>query len=91
MHPILEKLLWHSIYLKNINTHIYLIDHLKMGMIRTDYKKLTPEDNDQLTNYLWPIVREMIKTAVENEQNLIVEGCYIPFDWQNYFDEKYLE
>lgn len=60
-------------------------------MIRTDYKKLTPEDNDQLTNYLWPIVREMIKTAVENEQNLIVEGCYIPFDWQNYFDEKYLE
>ncbi len=43
-------------------------------MIRTDYKKLTPEDNDQLTNYLWPIVREMIKTAVENEQNLIVEG-----------------
>lgn len=77
MHPILEKLLWHSIYLKNINTHIYLIDHLEMGMIRTDYKKLTPEDNDQLTNYLWPIVREMIKTAVENEQNLIIEGCYI--------------
>lgn len=48
-----------------------------MGMIRTDYKKLTPEDEDQLTNCLWPIVREMIKTAVENEQNLIVEGCYI--------------
>lgn len=33
----------------------------------------------------------MIKTAIENEQNLIVEGCYIRFDWQNYFDEKYLE
>lgn len=62
-----------------------------MGMIRTGYKKLTPEDDDQLTNCLWPIVREMIKTAVENEQNLIVEGCYIPFDWQNHFDEKYLE
>lgn len=56
------------------------IDHLKMGMIRTGYTKLTPEDDDQLTNYLWPIVREMIKTAIENEQNLIVEGCYIPFD-----------
>lgn len=67
------------------------IDHLKMGMIRTGYTKLTPEDDDQLTNYLWPIVREMIKTAIENEQNLIVEGCYIPFDWQNHFDEKYLE
>lgn len=60
-------------------------------MIRTDYKKLTPEDDDQLTNYLRPIVWEMIKTAIENEQNLIVEGWYIPFDWQNYFDEKYLE
>lgn len=67
------------------------IDHLKMGMIRTGYTKLTPEDDDQLTNYLWPIVREMIKTAIENEQNLIVEGCYIPFNWQNDFDEKYLD
>lgn len=67
------------------------IDHLKMGMIRSGYTKLTPEDDDQLTDYLWPIVREMIKTAIENRQNLIVEGCYIPFDWQNDFNEKYLE
>lgn len=67
------------------------IDHLKMGMIRSGYTKLTPEDDDQLTDYLWPIVREMIKTAIENGQNLIVEGCYVPFDWQNDFNEKYLE
>lgn len=60
-------------------------------MSRTDYKKLTSEDDDQLTNCLWPIVWEMIKTAIENKQNLIVEGWYILFDWQNYFDEKYLE
>ena len=33
----------------------------------------------------------MIKTAVENEQNLIVEGCYIPFDWKNSFEDSYLE
>ena len=39
---------------------------------------------------MWPIVREMLKTAVENEQNLIVEGCYIPFDWRQDFDEQYL-
>ena len=32
----------------------------------------------------------MVKTAVENEQNLIVEGCYIPFDWRQDFDEQYL-
>lgn len=62
-----------------------------MGMIRSGYTKLTPENDDQLTDYLWPIVREMIKTAIENGQNLIVEGCYVPFDWQNDFNEKYLE
>ena len=68
------------------------IDHLKMGLIRSGNTKLTPmSDQSDLTAYLWPIVREMIKTAIENGQNLIVEGCYIPFDWQNDFDFKYLE
>ena len=66
------------------------IDHLKMGLIRSGNTSLTPEDDDVLTDYLWPIVREMIKTAVENGQHLIVEGCYIPFDWRNDFDEQYL-
>ena len=58
------------------------IDHLKMGLIRSGNTDLTQEDDDALTEFLWPIVREMIKTAVENHQNLIVEGCYVPFDWQ---------
>lgn len=67
------------------------IDHLKMGLIRSGNTKLTPTSDDKaLTEYLWNIVREMVKTAVENEQNLIVEGCYIPFDWKNDFDERYL-
>ena len=68
----------------------FSIDHLKMGLIRSGYTKLTPEDDDALTEYLWPIVREMVKTAVENKQNLIVEGCYIPFDWRCDFEEQYL-
>ena len=68
------------------------IDHLKMGLIRSGNTELTPmSDTEELTNYLWPIVREMIKTAVENEQNLIVEGCYIPFDWKKDFEADYLE
>lgn len=67
------------------------IDHLKMGLIRSGQTKLTPMDDAQLTEYLWPILREMVKTAIENKQNLIVEGCYIPFDWQKDFDEAYLE
>jgi len=66
------------------------IDHLKMGLIRSGYTSLTPEDDSELTDYLWPVVREMIKTAVENAQNLIVEGCYIPFDWAKDFEEEYL-
>jgi len=62
------------------------IDHLKMGLIRSGRTALTPMDDDLLTDYLWPIVREMVKTAIENRQNLIVEGCYIPFDWKKDFD-----
>ena len=68
------------------------IDHLKMGLIRSGNTELTPMSDDKdLTAYLWPIVREMAKTAIENKQNLIVEGCYIPFDWQKDFDAQYLE
>lgn len=67
------------------------IDHLKMGLIRSGMTDLTPVDDDQLTEYLWPIVREIIKTAIENKQNLIVEGSYIPFDWRKDFDESYLQ
>ena len=68
------------------------IDHLKMGLICSGNTELTPMSDDKdLTAYLWPIVREMVKTAIENKQNLIVEGCYIPFDWQKDFDSEYLE
>ncbi len=68
------------------------IDHLKMGLIRSGYTNLTPmSDDDALTAYLWPVVREMIKTAIENRQNLIVEGCYIPFDWAKDFEKEYLD
>ena len=68
------------------------IDHLKMGLIRSGNTELTPfSDDTALTEYLWPIVRETIKTAIENKQNLIVEGCYIPFTWQDDFDNEYLD
>ena len=66
------------------------IDYLKMGLIRSGNTELTPMSDDlELTKYLWPIVREVMKTAIENGQNLIIEGCYIPFDWQEDFDESY--
>ncbi|MBR7133044.1 MAG: adenylate kinase [Clostridia bacterium] len=68
------------------------IDHLKMGLIRSGNTELTPLSDDRaLTEYLWPIVREIIKTAIENRQNLIVEGCYIPVTWQKDFDKEYID
>lgn len=67
------------------------IDHLKMGLIRSGNTHLTPSDDTELTAYLWPIVREMAKTAIENNQNLVIEGCYVPFDWAKDFDSEYLK
>ena len=67
------------------------IDHLKMGLIRSGQTRLTPMDDGKLTDYLWPIVAEMVKTAIENRQNLIVEGCYIPPSWREAFSEAYLQ
>ena len=68
------------------------IDHLKMGLIRSKNTLLTPLSNDkELTDYLWPIIREIIKTVIENNQNIIIEGCYIPFDWSKSFEKSYIE
>ena len=67
------------------------LDHLKMGLIRSGMIPLSPTDDAALTACLWPIAREMIRTAMENRQNLILEGCYIPFDWQQDFSKAELE
>ena len=78
--------------LEKYNYPYLSIDHLKMGLIRSGNTKFTPMSDDaDLTAYLWPIVREMIKTAIENKQNLIVEGCYIPFDFAKDFEKEYLD
>ena len=66
------------------------IDLLKMGLIRSNQTTLSATDDEKLTPYLWAILKEIIKTAIENEQNLIVEGCYIPFDWAKDFSKEYL-
>ena len=76
--------------LEKYNYPYLSIDHLKMGLIRSGNTDLTPEDDEALTEYLWPIIREIMKTAIENRQNLIIEGCYIPFRWRKDFEEQYL-
>lgn len=77
--------------LEKYNYPYLSLDHLKMGLIRSGNTVLTPEDDESFAEYLWPIIREIIKTAIENKQNLIVEGCYIPFEWRRDFDEQYLQ
>lgn len=76
--------------MENYKIPYFSIDHLKMGLIRSGKTSLTVNDDKELTPYLWSIVKEIIKTAIENRQNIIIEGCYIPFDWQKDFEEKYL-
>jgi gluconate kinase len=76
--------------LEKYNYPYLSIDYLKKGLIRSGNTLLTPEDDDDLTKYLWPIVREIVKTAIENRQNLIVEGFYLPFNWRQDFDGRYL-
>jgi len=66
------------------------LDHLKMGLIRAGITELTVEQDDEMRDYLWPIAAEMVKTAVENHQNMILEGCYIPGDWASLFSPEYL-
>ena len=63
-----------------------------MGLIRSGMITLDAySEEEQLTACLWPIVREMIKTAIENRQQLIVEGCYISVRWQEDFSAAYLQ
>lgn len=65
------------------------IDHLKMGLIRSGLCPLRPDSPEaELMDFLWPVVREIVKTCIENGQSLIVEGCYIPFDYAEDFDVK---
>lgn len=65
------------------------LDHLKMGFIRTGLTSLTVEDDDKMKFFLWPFAAEMIKTAIENNQNMILEGCYIPKNWKQSFAAEY--
>lgn len=53
-------------------------DHIKMGLIRSGYIKMSADSTDEaLTEYIWSVTKEIIKTAIENKQNLIVEGCTV--------------
>ena len=77
--------------LEKYNYPYMSIDHLKMGLIRSKNTKLNVLEDDKLTDYLWPIICEIAKTVIENKQNLIIEGGYIPFDWRKDFESEYIK
>jgi putative acetyltransferase len=57
------------------------IDHLKMGLYRSWSEcGFTPESEDELiTNKLWPIIKGIIMTNIENNQHIIIEGLNLPY------------
>ncbi len=69
------------------------IDHIKMGLFRgSKYCDFTPADgDDELTAKLWPIVKGIIMVNIENKQNIIIEGCYIPPEHVRDFEPEYLK
>lgn len=69
------------------------IDHIKMGLIRGNkYCVFTATDSDdKLTKKLWPIVKGIIMTNIENGQQIIIEGCYLPPEHIMDFEPYYLE
>ncbi len=69
------------------------IDHLKMGLYRgSENCGFTPLDNTEVIGEkLWPIMKGMIRTAIENEQKMIIEGCYIMPHYLEDFEPNYSE
>jgi putative acetyltransferase len=67
------------------------IDHLKMGIYRSNSDcGFTPESKDEIiTEILWPIIKGIIMTNIENDQRIIIEGCYFPEKIEE-MDNEYL-
>ncbi len=69
------------------------IDHLKMGLYRANVDcGFTPTDsNEKIEQHLWPIIKGIILTNIENGQNIIIEGCYLFPNRLKEFDEQTLK
>ena len=66
--------------LEKYNYPYLSVDHLKMGLIRSGNTDLTPMDDDKLTDYLWPIVDDIIKHGSDVEQRQEADSNCIP-EW----------
>ncbi|MBD3107479.1 2-phosphoglycerate kinase [Bacillus sp. AGMB 02131] len=68
-------------------------DHLKMGLYRGDaHCGFTPSDDTEvIAEKLWPIIKGIIMTNIENNQSIIIEGCYMLPQYMNDFEKSYSE
>ena len=77
--------------LEKLNYPYLSLDHLKMGLYKSGKFNFTPMSRySDITNEIWVVVEEIIKTNIENKQNIIIEGCFIPDNFQDYFGNEYL-
>ncbi len=69
----------------------FSVDHLMMGIFRSDADcGFTPMSSVSIINRrLWPIIREMIKTNIENNHSAIFEGFQILPQNLDDFSEEY--
>lgn len=55
------------------------IDHIKMGLFRGFSNcGFSPDDDDNvISEKIWGVIKGIIDTCQENNQNIILEGCYL--------------
>lgn len=92
-HSCTGKTLMSQNLLEKYNIPYYSIDHIKMGIFRADEGcGFTPSDsNEHIGNILWPIIKGIIMTSIENNQNIIIEGCYLLPQFLEELEEDYLK
>jgi len=60
----------------------FSMDLLKMGLIRGNSNcGFTSLDSpEKISRQLWPIVKAIVMTSIENRRNIIIEGSYLPHE-----------
>jgi putative acetyltransferase len=67
------------------------IDHLMMGMVRSDPDcHFSPLDSGEtIGRHMWPFLKAVIQTNIENNHSIILEGFQLQPEWVTDFTEEY--
>lgn len=74
-HKLVHKYGWECISL----------DFLKDAFIRSQLGDPGSRNDYEMRYWMWPLVAQIVKRALESGRNLIIEGCYIPGEWADSF------